>query len=494
MLKTLYIHIGTAKTGTSALQTFFRNNEKVLFAKGIYYPKSPGNVWSTNHFHLYFCFYPNHAFSPEDIGTPDEEWGRTIEEIRATGKDGLISCEALENLNLSQINSIKRYCEGFNIKIIAQLRRQDSYAESLINQIIKTGAGDDIRNIINKENYYKFLDYYEEVFGKQNIIVLPYEKSQFLNGNIYEDFLNKALGLKLTKEFSLVKNDVNTSLSNDLIEYMRLINQLPISREDKQLLLSGLQMNTIHRNENGKKISLLSPFEKHRILRRHEHVNERVARDYLKRKDGKLFYDELPDINEPWEPYQLSIEKAVELSMNLLKWKYGSSRNNHYFIQALVRGIAEAVLDKSIESKLAEVEKFKNASIVYTLQQHVIRGANDISSIHMMPDGLHLTACGKDPHFILPKFKLTNKSNNLIIKVSITTNAETIFQLFHKQDGVKFSEEFSKRYPLIPGKNEFYIELLTDSPCTGIRIDPGTREGKYIIHELEVRSIDDQII
>ena len=40
-MNTLYIHIGTAKTGSSALQSFLRKNNKVLEEKGYCYPKFP---------------------------------------------------------------------------------------------------------------------------------------------------------------------------------------------------------------------------------------------------------------------------------------------------------------------------------------------------------------------------------------------------------------------------------------------------------------------
>ena len=37
-MKTLYLHIGTPKTGTTSIQHFCKHNEKVLAGKGICYP------------------------------------------------------------------------------------------------------------------------------------------------------------------------------------------------------------------------------------------------------------------------------------------------------------------------------------------------------------------------------------------------------------------------------------------------------------------------
>lgn len=41
MRKTLYLHIGTPKTGSSAIQTFLEQNRETLRSKGIDYPGGP---------------------------------------------------------------------------------------------------------------------------------------------------------------------------------------------------------------------------------------------------------------------------------------------------------------------------------------------------------------------------------------------------------------------------------------------------------------------
>lgn len=37
-MKTLYLHIGTPKTGTSAIQIFCKDNQETLKKQGYYYP------------------------------------------------------------------------------------------------------------------------------------------------------------------------------------------------------------------------------------------------------------------------------------------------------------------------------------------------------------------------------------------------------------------------------------------------------------------------
>lgn len=41
MKKTLYVHVGTTKTGTTAIQSFCIDNDEVLHRKGYCYPLFP---------------------------------------------------------------------------------------------------------------------------------------------------------------------------------------------------------------------------------------------------------------------------------------------------------------------------------------------------------------------------------------------------------------------------------------------------------------------
>ena len=41
MKKILYVHVGTTKTGTTAIQSFMIDNQEVLNQKGYYYPLFP---------------------------------------------------------------------------------------------------------------------------------------------------------------------------------------------------------------------------------------------------------------------------------------------------------------------------------------------------------------------------------------------------------------------------------------------------------------------
>jgi hypothetical protein len=65
---------------------------------------------------------------------------------------------------------------------------------------------------------------------------------------------------------------------------------------------------------------LFSPRKCNEILDACKNVNATIAREYLGREDGRLFYEKPPDPDGPWEPYPgLSLEKAEEIIQFIFK-------------------------------------------------------------------------------------------------------------------------------------------------------------------------------
>ena len=57
--------------------------------------------------------------------------------------------------------------------------------------------------------------------------------------------------------------------------------------------------------------AILSPQERVEILRRYKSGNLKVAQNYLKREDGRLFYEPWPDVEKSFEPYPGLSEATV---------------------------------------------------------------------------------------------------------------------------------------------------------------------------------------
>jgi hypothetical protein len=146
----------------------------------------------------------------------------------------LISGEAFSKLNYKQISILKAHLSKYETKVIVYLRKQDDYFLSSYCQNIKLARyWDNPRKYIQKEiefgKYYKWLEYWKNIFGKQNLIVRVFDKSN-LNGGLINDFFT-AINLNLNEfELSYFKTSKNFTPSIKLIKIMRLLNEIYVGK------------------------------------------------------------------------------------------------------------------------------------------------------------------------------------------------------------------------------------------------------------------------
>src|SRR5690606_38704714 len=140
---------------------------------------------------------------------------------------------------------------------------------------------------------------WREVFGLENMIVRVYEKQQLPDG-IFSDFLG-AMNTKLDDGYKILLKNRNPSINWDFIEIIRLCNKSCL-RQNKFLPIHTLLIQIFEKmnifDNNGKRL-LLSPQQRRDLIEKFADSNEKVAREYLGRSDGRLFYSPPPDLNEP---------------------------------------------------------------------------------------------------------------------------------------------------------------------------------------------------
>ncbi|ETA50657.1 hypothetical protein [Ponticoccus alexandrii] len=129
----LVLHVGTHKTGTTAIQTTLRDNRAALARAGLCYPDPAREP----HPHL-----PAHNFIYRATLNGAEamaaERDRIMAEFRASGADHLILSE--EGLSLPRDvlqDFFVPWSQDFDFEIVCFLRRQDRYAESLFSQYVR---------------------------------------------------------------------------------------------------------------------------------------------------------------------------------------------------------------------------------------------------------------------------------------------------------------------------------------------------------------------
>ncbi len=320
MKKTIYLHIGAHKTGTSAIQEFLSINREVLRQKGYLYPGQKSACYDLSNELLTKTF-------SEIINDTDSPVKKYLKEIQQSECNNvMLSSEGFIKLSEKDVVTFQKILpEEYSVKIIVYVRRQDDKLESDYNQLVKGPKtryqkkfADNITEMLETYvyDYFTALLPWSHAFGKENIIVRCYEKEQLPEG-IFHDFLG-VVGLKLDDSYRIPQDKVNISMNWDLIEIIRLCNiQFKDDLRFHNFLVNSLtEINREHKKENQR---LLSPQQRRDIIEKYEESNAKVAREYFGRTDGRLFFAPLPALDEPWKPYEgLTVEKIVPVFTQMM--------------------------------------------------------------------------------------------------------------------------------------------------------------------------------
>lgn len=319
MSRAIYIHIGTGKTGTTALQSFFLINSSKLRRDGVIYPKF--GLAGKGH-HLLGHLWGGGWMPSSYVKGMDSEsaWKRILSIYESSSKSVLISTEALGSNVMNhpeRAKELKAHLEGAKVKIIVYLRRQDLHFESVYSQRVRGGL--ETKSFHDAEppefyDYAAFSNGLAEVFGEENIIVRPYERSAYLDKSIYEDFMS-ILGVSVGAGYNVPDKDQNPRLYRSSVEFLRLTNKIDMIWEERHLFNEMIMR--LHRKQSNEDVSQswFSPDERKDFLSKYEHSNAEVARRFLHKSDGVLFIEpvEHPEINN----VPMNVDEVSEVCVSL---------------------------------------------------------------------------------------------------------------------------------------------------------------------------------
>ncbi|MDO4322963.1 MAG: hypothetical protein Q4C61_10595 [Lachnospiraceae bacterium] len=317
-MATLYLHIGIPKTGTTALQNFMAQNQEALQQHGICYPdfgyRYPRiGVYRNGHFLIAPYVTEDQKKLNDRPGSEYEEGLDKTAELAKEYDKIILTDEALWKGSQNRPGFWPQLKEdlakrGLDLRIIVYFRRQDLWIQSFWAQKIKTGSGLTFHEYIAsmKENpypmdYYEYMNMLSGIFGKEALIIRIYEKGQYRGKEktLVSDFLD-IFGLSLDDGFTVEEKIYNTTLTGNPLEMRRLINTLPGSRDQRQILTHHVPKPPRPDTENStESFSWFRPQEQRAYLEQFAESNSKVAREYLGRDDGILFYDEIEELPQP---------------------------------------------------------------------------------------------------------------------------------------------------------------------------------------------------
>lgn len=317
-MKTFYLHIGTPKTGTTAIQRFCADNRKVLESKNYCYPEviKKLDVGLNRNAHPMFA-----AIMDSNGKRLREEEQKNLLAVFTQIRQCF---ESYDNVVMSDElawgateshhrNFWKQLCQeakdaGYQVKIIVYLRRQDQLVASRWNQRIKSTNStttwteyqqlqDD--RFASQLHYYQKLEGIAHYFGKENIIVRRFDRNGFTGGNIYADFL-RTLNLEFTEEYQIPNNTPNLSLSENLAEVKRIMNSLdvPMDRSERNFYVNIFR-ECAAKAPREDKFSLFTPEEMQEFLKKYKEGNEKIAQEYV--DDGAPMFSYESDSHPVWQ-------------------------------------------------------------------------------------------------------------------------------------------------------------------------------------------------
>lgn len=321
------IHPGQPKTGTSAIQGACATNRRLLAERWkILYPSLAGNFLLPYPHHQGFVFNQQggELKSPEAVC---DYFSKAFDYCAAHDlRHIVISWEAFFVHKWMDLLAESFDRLGVRPDFIFYLRRQDEWMESAWKQWDNKLPGNpDIAEYarIARRDWHEVMVDWSKRFPKESFRVRPYEKQQLQGGLISDFFITLGYDATLSSELAPTPESNltrNSGFSPDVLSMLTLLRELNTDRHDHRLfdLLADL-LGEQYKKREFESYRLLSPQDRIRVLESCQESNERVAREFMGREDGRLFLDPWPDPSEPWDPPKpLTLERALPILVSMI--------------------------------------------------------------------------------------------------------------------------------------------------------------------------------
>ena len=328
-MKTLYIHIGTPKTGTTSLQHFCTENAKLFEEQGYCYPIFPHkfkyiNIMRNGFFLSYKGYDENKNRNQMEEAKFFRQGMDFILDNFQKFDNIILSDEAIWNVVFKRGKTdlwerLKKEADehDYVIKVVVYLRRQDSLATSWWNQKIKIGkrvySKDSWENFVKDPTkfeleYYDSLKFIEKFVEKENIIVRRFGRQYFKNGSIFEDFID-AVGMRYSSHFVISEGQRNVSLVGNTHEIKRILNTIPDLRDQDNKFFRSIVIDMSEQRPDLKKETMFSPEEALKFMEQYREGNRKIMKEYFG-KDEDVFDMDFSK-NQKWVLDYKEMEKDI---------------------------------------------------------------------------------------------------------------------------------------------------------------------------------------
>jgi hypothetical protein len=305
MIPTCFLHIGTEKTGTTSIQNFLSRNRSQLSVQGVVYPRSPGNQNHTG-LAVYALRETKQSGIRRSSGVSDREQVAPFRErlradldreLRSIAASRLVfSNEHLSSRLLTEreIERVRNLCARYATQtiVIVYLRNQVDFLVSSFGTSIKSGGTRRFpfplsERRIRTMDYMALLNPWRKIFGRENMIVRRFERSDFAEGDLLSDF---AAQIRFDVLGCIRPEPRNEALSARELAFLREFNErVPRWVEGQENPARGSIVAALERcNNQGPRLSV-PPEIAAAISAQFEESNRQVSKEYFDGKWNPLF-------------------------------------------------------------------------------------------------------------------------------------------------------------------------------------------------------------
>jgi hypothetical protein len=296
-MKTLVLHIGIPKTGSSAIQVFLARNRPVLLREGVDYLSIgefnmgvAGKISSGNGAFVARCLFPEEAHAKIVRGEPNLT--EALEAIRASGAHtGLISSELFVDADPKLLADFLKMLRNLGIcpRVFYFIRAQEQFLMSSYVQQVKRHQyiGDPnefalraMKNIpyIRYDSFYRSMC---DLFGPDNVVVRTFEGSQGTPDGLLHSTLQALSITPIGLAFGTP--DVNTGIAGPELELMLALNKFKPRMQFSDMVVQNAQLRGA--SKSGSVHSLLSADAISMIRAFFDEENRRLAKSYFHRDE-----------------------------------------------------------------------------------------------------------------------------------------------------------------------------------------------------------------